>query len=106
MAQALRYDGIVAEVEDPAGVADLADDAAARTPAAAATRPFEIVAQGQTPPDPDRRGGDRQPRSQRPSRVRWIDADWDGSTVEVDAPPHPGQDRRASAGRHERQRRK
>lgn len=80
MARALRYDGIVAQVEDPAGIADLADDVARqRTPGA---RPFEIVAQGQTPPD-----GKRATEIVGPFAAAgatwWIDANWDGSTVET-----------------------
>ena len=80
MARALRYDGIVAQVEDPAGIADLADDVARqRTPGA---RPFEIVAQGQTPPDRARAAEIVGPFAAA-GATWWIDANWDGSTVET-----------------------
>ena len=80
MARALRYDGILAEVEDPAGVAELADDAARQRPPG--DRPFEIVAQGQTPPDRARATEIVSPFAAA-GATWWIDADWDGSTVET-----------------------
>jgi alkanesulfonate monooxygenase SsuD/methylene tetrahydromethanopterin reductase-like flavin-dependent oxidoreductase (luciferase family) len=80
MARALRYDGIVAQVEDPAGIADLADDVARQRPPGA--RPFEIVAQGQTPPDRARATEIVSPIAAA-GATWWIDADWDGSTVET-----------------------
>ena len=80
MARALRYDGIVAQVEDPAGIADLADDVARQRPPGA--RPFEIVAQGQTPPDRARAAEIVGPFAAA-GATWWIDANWDGSTVET-----------------------
>jgi len=80
LARALRYDGIVAQVEDPAGIAALADAAGAGRPAGG--RPFEIVAQGQTPPDHARATEIVSPFAAA-GATWWIDADWDGSTVET-----------------------
>ena len=81
MARALRYDGILAEVEDPAGVAELADDAAraaaARRPAVRDRRPGPDAAR------PPTRATEIVSPFAAAGATWWIDADWDGSTVET-----------------------
>lgn len=80
MDRALRYDGIVAQVEDPAGIAALTDYVAHN--GRDGDRPFDIVAQGQTPPDRQRAAAIVRPFAAA-GATWWIDADWSASTVET-----------------------
>jgi alkanesulfonate monooxygenase SsuD/methylene tetrahydromethanopterin reductase-like flavin-dependent oxidoreductase (luciferase family) len=80
MLRALRYDGIVAQVEDPAGIAALAGYVARHRQAS--DRPFEIVAQGRTPPDPQRAAEIVRPFAAA-GATWWVDADWSKSTVKT-----------------------
>jgi hypothetical protein len=82
MRRTLRYDGVVAQVSDAAGIAAIAEWVARERPAAAAERPFEIVAQGTTPADPVR-ASEVVGAYAEAGATWWIDADWDGGTVEV-----------------------
>jgi alkanesulfonate monooxygenase SsuD/methylene tetrahydromethanopterin reductase-like flavin-dependent oxidoreductase (luciferase family) len=82
MRRALRYDGVITQVEDPLQVRDIAEYVARERPIGEADRPFEIVAQGKMSRD-------------RGKRIRtvdafaaagatwWIDADWEATVDEV-----------------------
>jgi alkanesulfonate monooxygenase SsuD/methylene tetrahydromethanopterin reductase-like flavin-dependent oxidoreductase (luciferase family) len=96
MRRTLRYDGVVAQVDGADGIAEIAGWVAHERSAASAERPFEIVAQGTTPPDPRRAAQIVGPFAAA-GATWWIDADWEGATVEsirerIQAgPPLPGE---------------
>jgi alkanesulfonate monooxygenase SsuD/methylene tetrahydromethanopterin reductase-like flavin-dependent oxidoreductase (luciferase family) len=79
MARALRYDGIVTQVADPGELADIV--AAVRNRLDPPGRPFEIVAQGSTPPDPAAATSIARPWADG-GATWWLDGDWQGATVE------------------------
>ena len=79
MARALRYDGIVTQVADPATFAEIAATVRARRDGGA--QPFEIVAQGSTPPDRTRARAIVRPWADA-GATWWLDADWESATVE------------------------
>jgi alkanesulfonate monooxygenase SsuD/methylene tetrahydromethanopterin reductase-like flavin-dependent oxidoreductase (luciferase family) len=78
MDRALRYDGAVAQVADPAAFAELAG--VVRRRLEPRDRPFDIVAQGSTPPDAAAAEIVRPWRNA--GATWWLDANWEGSTVE------------------------
>ena len=82
MRRTLRYDGVLAQVADAAGIRAIADYVARESPAAGADRPFEIVAQGTTPPDPTRAAKIVRPFAAA-GATWWIDGDWEGGTVDT-----------------------
>ena len=79
MARALRFDGIVSQAAETEGLAEIA--AIVRTRRAPGDGPFEIVAQGSTPPDADRAREVVAPWAEA-GATWWLDADWEGATVE------------------------
>ena len=81
MRRVLRYDGIVTQVDDPAGIRAIAEYVARERDPAAAGRPFEIVAQGRTPADAARAEADVRPYAEA-GATWWIEGDWDGPTVD------------------------
>ena len=102
MRRTLRYDGVLAQVDDAAGIAAIAEWVVRERPAGAAERPFEIVAQGTTPADPVR-ATDVVGAYAAAGATWWIDADWEGGTVKVlrrrieAGPPRLGGRTRADA---------
>jgi hypothetical protein len=92
MPRALRHDGIVSQVTQPAKLAEIGAIVRARPEPPDA--PFEIVAQGSTPPDPPRAGEIVTPWAEA-GATWWLDADWEGATVEsirrriAAGPPRP-----------------
>jgi alkanesulfonate monooxygenase SsuD/methylene tetrahydromethanopterin reductase-like flavin-dependent oxidoreductase (luciferase family) len=80
MRRALRYDGVLAQVEDADGIAAIAQYVARERRGGEADRPFEIVAQGKTPPDRPRAVEIVRPFALA-GATWWIDGDWDGATV-------------------------
>ena len=79
MSRALRYDGIVTQVADAATFAEIAETVRARRDPAVG--PFDIVAQGSTPPDASRSRSIVGPWADA-GATWWLDADWDGATVD------------------------
>jgi alkanesulfonate monooxygenase SsuD/methylene tetrahydromethanopterin reductase-like flavin-dependent oxidoreductase (luciferase family) len=79
MDRALRYDGIVTQVADPATFAELV--AVVRSRLEPRDRDFEIIAQGSTPPDSAQAAEIVRPWADA-GATWWLDANWDGSTVE------------------------
>ena len=92
IARALRYDGIVSQVTEPAGLAEIAATVRARLEPR--DGPFEIVAQGSTPPDADRAADIVTPWAEA-GATWWLDAHWEGATVDslrrriAAGPPRP-----------------
>jgi alkanesulfonate monooxygenase SsuD/methylene tetrahydromethanopterin reductase-like flavin-dependent oxidoreductase (luciferase family) len=93
MRRTLRYDGVMTQVEGADGIAAIAEYVARERPAGDANRPFEIVAQGSTPPDRERAAAIVRPFAAA-GATWWIDADWTGATVDTlrarinAGPPH------------------
>jgi alkanesulfonate monooxygenase SsuD/methylene tetrahydromethanopterin reductase-like flavin-dependent oxidoreductase (luciferase family) len=81
MRRALRYDGVIAQVEGADGIAEIAGYVAPERLATGQDRPFQIVAQGRTPPDPRRATKIVRPFAMA-GATWWIDADWGSATVE------------------------
>ena len=81
MRRTLRYDGVVAQVSDADGIRAIADYVTRERPPDAGQRPFEIVAQGTTPPDAKAAAAIVRPYAEA-GATWWIDADWDIATVE------------------------
>lgn len=82
MRRTLRYDGVVAQVEGADGISAIAAWVARERPDAPGRAPFEIVAQGSTPPDPTRAAAIVRPYAEA-GATWWIDADWEGATVDA-----------------------
>lgn len=81
MRRTLRYDGVITQVDGADGIAAIAAFVARERPTARGDRPFEIVAQGRTPPDPGRATEIVRPFAAA-GATWWIDADWEGATGE------------------------
>jgi hypothetical protein len=81
MRRTLRYDGVVAQVADADGIRAIADYVARERPSEVGQRPFEIIAQGTTPPDADAAAAIVHPYADA-GATWWIDADWDVATVD------------------------
>jgi alkanesulfonate monooxygenase SsuD/methylene tetrahydromethanopterin reductase-like flavin-dependent oxidoreductase (luciferase family) len=76
MRRVLRYDGIVTQVSDPAEIRAIAEYVAHERDPEAAGRPFDIIAQGRTPPDTARATAEVQPYADA-GATWWIDGDWE-----------------------------
>jgi alkanesulfonate monooxygenase SsuD/methylene tetrahydromethanopterin reductase-like flavin-dependent oxidoreductase (luciferase family) len=81
MRRALRYDGVIAQVEDALLLRDLAEYVARERPVGSSDRPFEIVAQGRTSLDPSNRARTVEAFAVA-GATWWIDADWGAPTVD------------------------
>lgn len=81
MRRTLRYDGIVTQVTDPAEVRAIVDYVTRERDRALASRPFEVVVQGRTPPDPGIASAAVRPFADA-GATWWIDGDWESPTVE------------------------
>jgi alkanesulfonate monooxygenase SsuD/methylene tetrahydromethanopterin reductase-like flavin-dependent oxidoreductase (luciferase family) len=79
MRRTLRWDGVVTQVGSPAEIAAIAEWVA-RERANGGERPFEIVAQGTTPADPDGAVEVVRPYADA-GATWWLDADWDKGTI-------------------------
>jgi alkanesulfonate monooxygenase SsuD/methylene tetrahydromethanopterin reductase-like flavin-dependent oxidoreductase (luciferase family) len=99
IARARRWDGLVTQVATPAELEALATTA--RAGLEPPDRPFEIVAQGTTPPDPAAAAEIVAPW-RAAGATWWVDADWEKATVDsvrarIRAGP-PGLSEGSSAG--------
>ena len=81
MRRTLRYDGVLAQVGDADGIAAIVEYVGRERPARQSDRPFEIVAQGKTPPDSSRAAEIVGPFAAA-GATWWIDGDWDAATPE------------------------
>lgn len=81
MRRTLRYDGVLAQVGDAAGIAAIAEYVTRERPDRQSDRPFEIVAQGKTPPDP-RLASEIVGPFAAAGATWWIDGDWDAASPE------------------------
>jgi hypothetical protein len=81
MRRVLRFDGIVAQTDAPEDIRAIAEYVARERPPTVSDRPFEIVAQGKTPSSYGDAVAVVRPFAQA-GATWWIDADWDGATVE------------------------
>ena len=85
MRRTLRYDGVVAQVEGAEGIAAIAAYVARERPASSTDArrvPFEIVAQGSTPPDPEAAAAIVRPFAEA-GATWWIDADWEAMNADA-----------------------
>ncbi len=79
MRRTLRYDGVLAQVDAPEAVREIAAFVARERPPYPARRPFEIVVQGRTHAgSPDSRA--RVAAFAEAGATWWIEADWEGAT--------------------------
>lgn len=93
MRRTLRYDGVLAQVDEAIEIAAIADYVARERPANNSGPPFEIIAQGWTPPDLARAAEIVRPYAAA-GATWWIDGDWEAPTIEslrarVQAGPPP-----------------
>jgi alkanesulfonate monooxygenase SsuD/methylene tetrahydromethanopterin reductase-like flavin-dependent oxidoreductase (luciferase family) len=82
MRRTLRYDGVVAQVTDAQGIRAIADYVARELPFRSAGRPFDIVAQGTTPPAADDAAAIVRPYAGS-GATWWIDANWHSSSIDA-----------------------
>ena len=80
MRRTLRYDGVVTQTGDPAEIRAIVEFVARERDPASAERPFEIVVQGRTPPEPAVASAAVRPFADA-GATWWIDGDWEGATV-------------------------
>lgn len=80
MQRAIRWDGLVSQVADAGGL-DPVTTWLDRERPTWRTDGFELVAQGSTPPDPAAAREIVEPWA-RAGATWWIDADWEGATIE------------------------
>jgi alkanesulfonate monooxygenase SsuD/methylene tetrahydromethanopterin reductase-like flavin-dependent oxidoreductase (luciferase family) len=81
MRRALRYDGVLPQTSDPAMVREVAAYVARERPAGPRVRPFEIVVEGRTDPDPATAGAVAGPLAAA-GATWWMESDWESATVE------------------------
>lgn len=81
MRRVLRYDGVVTQVADPIEIREVARYVAREREPEHRGRPFEIVAQGKTPPNAKRALAAVRPYADA-GATWWIEGDWDGPTVD------------------------
>lgn len=79
MARALRWDGAVLQTTDPGEVATIVATIASRRAEQGSSGPYEVVAQGSTPPDPAAATAIVQPFAHA-GATWWVDGDWAGAT--------------------------
>jgi len=79
--RALRWDGIIPQVTDPSDYRDVARYVAEHRPEAAGLLPFEIIADGKTPPDRSL-AGDLVRAYSDAGATWWIEADWTTASVD------------------------
>jgi alkanesulfonate monooxygenase SsuD/methylene tetrahydromethanopterin reductase-like flavin-dependent oxidoreductase (luciferase family) len=79
MARALRWDGAILQTSDAGEVTAVVAQMHSRRAEDGSTRPYEIIAQGRTPPDPGPAGGMVQPFVDA-GATWWVDADWERAT--------------------------
>ena len=77
----MRYDGIVTQRDRPEDIRAIAEYIARERPARLDDPPFEIVVQGRTSPDDADAAAVVRPFAEV-GATWWIDADWEGPTVE------------------------
>jgi alkanesulfonate monooxygenase SsuD/methylene tetrahydromethanopterin reductase-like flavin-dependent oxidoreductase (luciferase family) len=81
MRRALRWDGVYAQGQDPAGVAAIAEWVRRERPPEQAPRPFDIVVEGTTPAG-DQAAAEAVVRPYAEAGgTWWIESDWEAGTV-------------------------
>lgn len=80
--RALRWDGIIPQLDHPSAYRDLARYVAEHRSAAPGQLPFEIIADGSTPPNRSRAAGIVGPFAEA-GATWWIEAEW--SDVSIDS---------------------
>jgi alkanesulfonate monooxygenase SsuD/methylene tetrahydromethanopterin reductase-like flavin-dependent oxidoreductase (luciferase family) len=95
MRRTLQWDGIVAQVEGAAAIREIVEWAEREWPAAARDRPWDVVAQGNTPADDPVAARLTVAEHETAGATWWIESDWESGTVEsirrrIEAgPPRP-----------------
>jgi len=79
MARALRWDGAILQTSDPGEVTAIVAQMRSRRAEDGTMRPYEVIAQGTTPPDPVAAGAIAQPFADA-GATWWVDADWERAT--------------------------
>ncbi len=80
LARAARWEGLVLQTGDPGEIASMVARTRAARVALGAQDPFEVVAQGTTPADPETAAAQAQPVADA-GATWWIEADWSGATL-------------------------
>ena len=81
MRRALRYDGVVTQVSGSAEVEAISEYVARERALEGRTGPFDVIAQGVTPPDAALATAAVRPFAEA-GATWWIEGDWDGATVD------------------------
>jgi alkanesulfonate monooxygenase SsuD/methylene tetrahydromethanopterin reductase-like flavin-dependent oxidoreductase (luciferase family) len=95
MRRTLRWDGVVAQVEGAAAIREVVDWAEREWPAAGRDRPWDVVAEGNTPPDDAAGAAATVAEHVAAGATWWIESNWEAGTVEsirqrIEAgPPRP-----------------
>jgi hypothetical protein len=79
MSRALRWDGAILQTSDLAEIGEIVGHIRSRRADEGSTRPYEIIAQGSTPPDPAAAGAIARPFADA-GATWWVDADWERAT--------------------------
>jgi alkanesulfonate monooxygenase SsuD/methylene tetrahydromethanopterin reductase-like flavin-dependent oxidoreductase (luciferase family) len=96
MRRTLRWDGVVAQVEDVAALRALVAWAEREWPAATRDRPWDVVAEGVTAADDPTGAAATVAEHAAAGATWWIESDWESGTVDtirrrIEAgPPRPG----------------
>jgi hypothetical protein len=94
MRRTLRWDGVYAQVENPAALGELVAWAETEWPAAIRDRPWDVVVEGRTPADDPRAASRILDEHVAAGATWWIESDWEASEVDdlrrrIEAgPPH------------------
>ena len=82
MRRTLAWDGVVAQVEDAAGIREIVDWAEREGPAAQRERPWDVIAQGSTPPGEPAAAAETVAAFEAAGATWWIEADWASGTID------------------------
>jgi alkanesulfonate monooxygenase SsuD/methylene tetrahydromethanopterin reductase-like flavin-dependent oxidoreductase (luciferase family) len=83
MRRTLAWDGVVAQVEGPDAIREIVDWAERAWPAAVRDRPWDVVAEGNTPAGDRRVAAATVAVHEAAGATWWIESDWEAGTVET-----------------------
>ena len=95
MRRTLRWDGVYAQADGPAGIREIVAWAEREWPAATRDRPWEVVAEGRTPAGDSAAAAATVADHEAAGATWWIEADWESGSVEtvreriLAGPPRP-----------------
>jgi hypothetical protein len=83
MRRTLAWDGIVAQVEGADAIREVVDWAERAWPAVTRERPWDVIAEGNTPADDTSGAAATVGAHEAAGATWWIESDWESGTVET-----------------------